>query len=144
MTRFIAPVGPARHRLVLRSLLTIPLALSVLLIVSCASVGADPASKLVGRWRSESGVQTAEYSFAANGSFTGTVAISTAVVADFTGKWSLKEGAILYEYTRDKMGFIPAGTKDRDKLLSIAPDHFMIEAADGSRRKYVRAEPDSR
>ena len=37
------------------------------------------------------------------------------------------------------MGRIPVGTKDRDKLLRIGRDYFVIEAADGSVRKYVRA-----
>ena len=121
------------------TLLRILLSLAALLIVSCATVAVDPASKLVGRWRSQNLAQTAEYVFAADGTFTGTVAASGTILSNFTGKWSLEGGAILYEYTGDTLGNIPAGTKDRDKLLSIAPNHFTIEAADGSRRKYVRA-----
>ena len=108
-------------------------------LTSCATVGGDAATtKLVGRWRSQNQAQTAEYIFAANGTFTGTVVARGTVVSNFTGKWTLKSGAILYEYTGDTMGSIPVGTRDRDKLLSVAPDRYLIEAADGSRRTYVR------
>lgn len=121
--------------LLLRSVVTVV----ALLSVSCATVSDDPAAKLVGRWQSQTQAQTAEYVFKPNGTFTGTVAASGTIVSNFTGRWSLKAGVILYDYTGDTLGRIPAGTKDQDKLLSIAADHFMIEAADGSRRKYVRA-----
>ena len=120
-------------------LLRTAVALVALIVGGCATAGNDAPSKLVGTWRSQNGAQTAQYVFAGDGTFTGTVAANGRVVSDFTGRWSLKEGAILYDYTGDKLGSIPAGTKDRDKLLSIGPDRFMIEAADGSKRQYVRA-----
>ena len=60
-------------------------------------------------------------------------------MSQYTGRWLLRDGAILYQYTSDKMGRIRVGTKDRDKLLRVDPDYFMIEAADGSVRKYVRS-----
>lgn len=59
-------------------------------------------------------------------------------ISDFTGKWFLANSSIFYEYTGDTKGSIPAGTKDRDRLLEIAKDHFVIRAADGSERRYVR------
>ena len=39
-------------------------------------------------------------------------------------------------YLSDDLGRIPAGATDRDKLLSVERDSFLIEAADGSRRRY--------
>ncbi len=94
--------------------------------------------KLVGRWRAANQDQTAEYVFAGDGSFTGWVKAGRATISKFTGKWSVASGAIFYEYTSDAMGAIPPGTKDRDKLVKIAPDFMLIQAADGSERRYVR------
>jgi hypothetical protein len=62
-----------------------------------------------------------------------------ALVSQFSGKWLLRNDAILYQYTSDKTGRIRVGTKDHDKLLGIGRDYFIIEAADGRVRKYVRA-----
>ncbi|MBA3881866.1 MAG: hypothetical protein H0X73_03910 [Chthoniobacterales bacterium] len=94
--------------------------------------------KLVGRWRASSLGRTAEYTFAANGTFTGSVEVPGRLIADFMGNWSVAQNVILYEYTRDAVGSIPARTKDCDKLLNATQDVFTIRAADGSQRRYVR------
>lgn len=112
--------------------------LTACVLVSCAPGGASAASQLVGRWRSSQGAQAAEYRFLADGRFDGRVTAGSVVVSDFTGRWSLREGTIIYEYTSDRLGAIAVGTLDRDKLLAMARDHYLIEAADGSRRTYVR------
>ena len=93
---------------------------------------------MVGQWQWTDSRHTAEYVFLRDGTFTGFVTGDGAVLSRFTGKWHVREGAILYHYISDKTGRIQAGTRDRDKLLAAAPDHFVIEAADGSVRKYVR------
>jgi phage-related protein len=122
----------------LAALLKVAVSLTAALAVSCATSGRAPESQLVGRWRSSNGAQTAEYVFSANGRFDGSVASHGRTISEFTGKWSLRADGIDYEYTKDKFGTIPAGTKDRDRILSIAADHFVIVAADGTKRKYVR------
>lgn len=83
----------------------------------------------------------AQYNFAPDGTFTGTVTSEGRLIADFTGRWSLANGTLTYEYTGDKRGAIPAGTTDHDELLSVAADHYMIRARDGSERRYVRVAP---
>jgi hypothetical protein len=105
---------------------------------SCSTIGEKAESKLVGRWRWTDSRHTAEYVFFENGNFSGYVMGDGTLLSKFTGKWLIREGAIFYEYSGDKTGHIPRGTKDRDKLLAVARDHFVIEAADGSIRKYVR------
>jgi hypothetical protein len=105
---------------------------------SCATSAPDARAELVGKWRSTSGGRTAEYKFAADGTFTGTVRAGGAMVANFTGRWSWRGGAIAYEYLGDTTGNIPAGTRDQDKLVTITPGEYVIEAADGSRRTYRR------
>jgi hypothetical protein len=97
---------------------------------------------LVGRWRSTDRQHAAEYTFFENGTFKGSVTGGGALVSKFTGKWSLRAGAILYEYTGDEMKRIPVGTKDSDKLLRIGRDQYVIEAADGTIRTYQRVSRD--
>ena len=114
------------------------LVLSGLLLASCLTSGGINQNRLVGKWRSTGERHTAEYLFLGNGTFSGSVSSGAAVVSQFVGKWSVSGDSILYEYVRDIKGTIPAGTKDRDTLVAVAKDHYIIEAADGSRRKYVR------
>jgi hypothetical protein len=97
---------------------------------------------LVGRWRSTDRQHLAEYAFFDNGTFNGSVTGGGALVSKFTGNWSLRAGAILYEYTGDEMKRIPVGTKDSDKLLRIGRDQYIIEAADGTIRTYQRVSRD--
>jgi hypothetical protein len=111
------------------------------LVASCASVAEKTESKLIGRWHSvDQRGHTAELSFLGNGTFSGSVSGGDgSLISQFRGRWLLRDGVILYHYSSDKMGRIRVGTKDRDKLLRIGRDYFVIEAADGSVRKYVRA-----
>jgi hypothetical protein len=60
------------------------------------------------------------------------------LVSKFTGKWSVQGMDLLYVYASDAFGHIPAGATDRDRLLEVQKDSFLIQAADGSRRRYER------
>jgi hypothetical protein len=110
------------------------------LVASCSTVGQKTETQLVGSWKTiDPRGNTAAYEFLGNGTFSGSVRSDDgSVMSQYTGRWRLRDGAILYKYTGDKKGRIPVGTKDRDKLLKIDRDYFVIEAADGSVRKYVR------
>ena len=121
--------------------LRIVFAFFALLATSCASTSKRPDAKLVGHWRAANQSQTAEYSFSADGTFTGSVKSGATTISKFTGKWALVNGAINYEYTADALGSIPAGTKDRDRLIEVTAGYYVIEAKDGSRRRYVRVAP---
>jgi hypothetical protein len=111
---------------------------SFLLVASCASVPSSARSALVGDWRYADKIQSCRYSFEPSGTFTGEVTVRTKVVSRFTGLWSVKGDQLLYHYLSDALGRIPAGAIDRDKLIGIKEDSFLIEAADGSRRRYRR------
>lgn len=112
------------------------------LVVSCSTVGQKTEGKLIGRWQTiDRQGNTAAYEFLGNGTFSGSVRSDDgSVLSLYTGKWWLRDGTILYQYTGDKKGRIPAGTKDQDKLLKIDRDSFVIEAGDGSVRRYVRSD----
>jgi hypothetical protein len=95
---------------------------------------------LVGHWRYTDGINTAEYFFAANGTFSGSVSRADTVIWKYAGRWQRNANTIDYTYTRSSASWIPAGTKDRDTIVESASDHYVIEARDGSRRRYLRAD----
>jgi len=112
--------------------------LCFLTLSACASVGSRGGSALVGDWRYRDKTQTCHYLFRSDGSFSGEVTVRGKLVSKFTGKWSVQGDRLLYVYASDALGRIPVGATDSDRLLKIEKDWFLIEAADGSQRRYER------
>jgi hypothetical protein len=113
-------------------------ALIFFLMSSCAIFRFTARQSLVGEWRYVDPVQSCHYIFNGDGFFTGEVTNRAKLVSKFTGRWSMEGKTILYTYISDALGRIPAGATDRDKILRIQKDSFVIEAADGSQRRYSR------
>jgi hypothetical protein len=114
------------------------LALMLCLMASCAGVGSNSSNSLVGEWRYADKIQSCHYVFKQDGSFNGDVIYHARLVSKFTGRWSVSGDVLRYTYVADALDRIPAGATDRDRLLSVQGEFFVIEAADGSKRKYVR------
>lgn len=113
--------------------------ISLLSLAACATVdSSSPGRRLVGSWRYMDQIQSCQYSFRSDGSFTGEVKLRKKLISKFKGRWSVRGQTLLYSYVSDALGRIPAGTTDRDQLLQIGKDSFVIEAANGDRRRYVR------
>jgi hypothetical protein len=92
----------------------------------------------VGEWIYADRIQSCHYIFEKDGTFRGEVVFKRTPFSKFTGTWSVKGDALLYKYTRDVLGRIQPGALDQDKLLEVEKDYFVIQAADGSQRKYER------
>ena len=107
-------------------------------MTSCASLPSSARSSLIGEWRYADKIQSCHYAFKGDGSFSGEVIYKAKLVSKFSGRWNVKDDILLYTYLGDTLGRIPAGATDRDKLLGVKKDSFLIEAADGSRRRYSR------
>lgn len=114
------------------------LALMLCLMASCAGIGSRSPSSLVGEWRYADRIQACHYVFNRDGSFEGDVVYREELISKFKGRWSVTDDVLLYKYVSDALHKIPAGVTDRDKLLSVQKEFFIIEAADGSQRKYLR------
>jgi len=114
------------------------LALTLCLMASCAGLRSSSQNSLVGEWRYADKIQSCHYVFSRDGSFKGEVVYHAKLISKFTGRWSVDGNSLLYTYVSDALDKIPAGTTDRDKLLSVRREFFIIEAADGSQRKYLR------
>lgn len=113
--------------------------ISLLLLAACAT-GDFPsgARQLVGNWRYTDEFQSCRYSFVSDGSFSGEVKLRAKLISKFKGRWSVLGQTLFYSYASDALGRIPAGATDRDQLLEIKKDSFVIQAANGDRRRYVR------
>jgi hypothetical protein len=113
--------------------------ISLLSIAGCVSpASSDPSRKLVGDWRYSDRVQSCRYSFQSDGSFTGEVRMESKLVSQFAGRWSVKGQTLFYRYLSDRLRRIPAGATDQDELLEVKRDSFVIRAANGEERRYVR------
>jgi hypothetical protein len=113
--------------------------ISLLSIASCRTVVSPNAvQQLAGDWRYVDQIQSCHYSFKSDGSFTGEVKHRAKLVSKFTGRWWVTHQAIHYRYLTDALGSIPPGATDRDQLLEVKKDSFVIQAANGERRRYVR------
>ena len=110
----------------------------LLSLAACGSIQRRDHVALVGHWRYQDATQSCDYSFEANGAFTGQVRHRGKIVSKFAGRWALKGEALLYTYISDVFGRIPRGAKDQDQLLELKPDSFLIRAANGDRRRYHR------
>ena len=113
--------------------------ISLLSLAACATLESPSRSRqLVGNWRYADRVQSCRYSFESDGSFTGEVKLRAKLISKFKGRWSVQGETLLYSYLSDALGGIPAGTIDRDALIEIKKNSFVIQAASGDRRRYVR------
>ena len=113
--------------------------ISLLSLAACATVESPGrAQQLVGNWRYADQIQSCHYSFKTDGSFTGEVKLRKKLISKFRGRWSFRGQTLLYNYVNDTLGRIPAGATDRDQLLEITKESFVIQAANGERRRYVR------
>jgi hypothetical protein len=107
-------------------------------LASCAGLQSILPSSLVGEWRYADKIKGCHYVFNRNGTFSGDVVYHGKTISKFTGRWSVDGDTLLYTYVSDALDRIPAGATDRDKLLSVHRGFFIIEAANGSKRKYLR------
>jgi hypothetical protein len=114
------------------------LALAVFCLTSCAGLLSKSQNNLVGEWQYQGKNQSCRYVFKSDGTFKGQVIYHAKLISKFTGRWSVAGDSLNYTYIRDALGRIPAGAIDRDRLLSVRTEFFVIEAADGNQRKYLR------
>jgi hypothetical protein len=111
---------------------------AVFWLASCADLPSRSSSRLLGEWQYKDKDQSCQYVFNQDGTFKGQVVYRSKLISKFVGRWSIAGDALHYTYIRDALGNIPPGAIDRDKLLSVQKEFFIIEAADGHRRKYLR------
>jgi len=73
-----------------------------------------------------------------NGTFLAKITEGTRTISRSVGKWSLSENFLISEYILDDSGVIDAGCIDRDALLEVTNDHFLLRTTGGIQRRYKR------
>jgi hypothetical protein len=116
----------------------VPALIFAFLLAGCSTLKQESRTPFVGNWLYVDDVQSCRYSFNADGSFSGEVTHHKAPISRFTGRWRVEEKALIYTYLSDAFGRIPAGATDRDQVLQVSGDSFVIQAANGERRRYRR------
>lgn len=112
--------------------------ISLLVFAGCASLERRTAGAFIGNWLYADEVQSCRYSFKPDGSFSGDVKYQGKTISSFTGQWHVNQEGLFYTYLSDVFARIPPGARDRDRVLEVRRDSFMIEAANGERRRYRR------
>ena len=92
----------------------------------------------MGEWRYADKIKSCRYIFNQDGTFAGDVVYHGKTISKFTGRWFVEDDMLHYAYISDALDKIPAGATDRDKLLSVQRQFFVIQAADVSKRKDLR------
>jgi len=111
--------------------------LLILLLTTVAANAQPKPAQLIGHWRTADPHFSCDIMFAADGTFSGHIQQNGAVVSTFAGKWSLSGDNLDYIYTKSSPQDAPL-RKDRDRLIEVTKDYYVVEAYDGNRRKYSR------
>jgi hypothetical protein len=110
------------------------------LLVSAAGFAAPSKEQFVGHWRYLGDTQTVDYTFRADGTFTGNMSEDGKVVLQYTGKWSIEGDKLKYEYISSKPKVIDAGTTDLDTITEVTRDYYIIETKYYAKRQYSRVD----
>jgi hypothetical protein len=110
----------------------------VAMLSGCVTLDRQPRTPFVGDWLYADEVQSCRYSFRTDGTFRGEVQQNAVTVSRFTGRWTVNGDSLLYTYLSDAFGRIPVGATDRDQVLEVRRNSFLIRAANGERRRYRR------
>ena len=94
--------------------------------------------QLLGHWRYDDDSQSCDCVFFEDGTFTGSITRRKKVISEFTGQWSLENDTLTYIYASDAFNLIEPGYRDRDKLVEVSKDYYVVKPIGGHDRKYVR------
>jgi hypothetical protein len=117
---------------------------AAMLLVGCATETAPPptprAGELIGHWRRLDPPKEllAEITFAPDGTFSARATTHERLFAKARGKWTLQNNTLYYEYTSSSTWRVRIGTKDRDRILDITKDYFVVQNIDGERHRWNR------
>jgi hypothetical protein len=116
--------------------------LAVLALGTCLQLaladGYSRNSRLVGRWIHDGPDSVATLALAADGTWSGTVTLRGQPEAQFEGKWLTDKDYIYWLYTKSSTPKVKPGARDKDKLMEIGDDYFVLHTRDNREPKYVR------
>ena len=94
---------------------------------------------LIGHWKHvENPKNNSEIVFREDGTFSGSATKNGAVYRGYEGKLLIRGTSLYYLYTKVSSPYIKPGQRDRDTILEIGSDYFVLQLRDGRTRRYER------
>src|SRR6266849_3073888 len=120
------------------------LVLAVLLVLApiARSEGYGRDARLIGHWQYvENAELISEMTFREDGTFDARVMKKGNVDVSVEGKWLTRGKFLYYLYTKISPPRVPVGRRDKDTIVEIEKDYFVLVSVDHRVRKYVKDEP---
>jgi hypothetical protein len=96
------------------------------------------SGQLVGRWRARQGAYVCEWVLKDDGTFVADVAERGITISHVIGAWGIESTELVSTCNEDEFDLVGPGHQERDVLLEVATDHFILRTRQGIRRKYER------
>jgi hypothetical protein len=93
--------------------------------------------QLVGHWRYANKVHGCDWILLEDGTFAASVTAKGILASRQTGRWTIDGRILVCSSIHDEFDMI-GSSEDRDTLLEVTDEYFIIRARDGVRRKYER------
>jgi hypothetical protein len=93
--------------------------------------------QLVGHWRYADKFYGCDWILQEDGTFTGSVTRGGILVSRQTGRWIIEGDQLVCSSIRDEFNMLGSST-DRDLLLEVTEQFFIIKTRQGIRRRYER------
>jgi hypothetical protein len=110
----------------------------VLYVSFAAADGYSRNPGLVGHWAHKGPEIASVLIISENGTWSGTVSLAGQPDAQFEGKWLTDKHYVYWLYTKSSSVTVKVGARDKDKLVEITKDFFVLDTRDNRRVKYVR------
>jgi hypothetical protein len=94
--------------------------------------------RLVGHWTYKGPEASSILIISKDGTWSGTVTLPDQPEAQFEGKWLTDEEHIYWLYTKSSSPKVKPGGRDKDKLVEITEDFFVVDTRSNRRVKYIR------
>jgi hypothetical protein len=96
------------------------------------------SGQLVGSWRVRQGAYVCDWVLKSDGTFVADVAEHGITISHVIGGWVIEGTELVSTSTKDEFDLVRPGHQERDVLLVISADYFVLRTRQGIRRKYER------
>ncbi len=96
------------------------------------------AEQLAGRWRTRQAAYGWDWLLRVDGTFTADISEHGVTISRPIGTWSIESDELVSVYSDDEFDLIGRGQRDRDRLLEVTEEYFILTTRQGIRRRYER------
>jgi hypothetical protein len=103
-----------------------------------ATTDVATTEKILGHFRTGNFSNNCDIHFKVRGYYSGICSSKNKILWTYSGVWQIKGHYLNTLYTKSSLRSVPPGTKDKDKIIEIKDNYFIIENQSGRISKYVR------